>query len=100
MISSSAMSRLLVVQPDSVQADVLRVALRWRAAEDVVIAESLDDALFSIDKCVPDVVLLPPLISAALEDYLIAYLNAIPNADHVKILGLPRFERSGDAVEH
>jgi len=94
------MSRLLVVQPDSLQADVLREALQGRAAEDVVVAESLDDALFSIDKCVPDVILVPTLIAAALEDYLIAYLNAIPNADHVRILGLPRFERSGDPVEH
>jgi len=94
------MSRLLVVQPDSLQADVLREALQGRAPEDVVVAESLDDALFSIDKCVPDVILVPTLIAAALEDYLIAYLNAIPNADHVRILGLPRFERSGDPVEH
>src|SRR5262245_39607748 len=99
MISSSAMSRLLVVQPDSLQADLLREALQGRAGEDVVVAESLDDALSSIDQCVPDVVLVPTLIPAALEDYLIAYLNTIPNAGHVQILGLPRLERPGDPVE-
>lgn len=93
------MSRLLVVQPDSLQADALREALHGPAAEDVVVAESLDDALSSIDQCVPDVVLLPTLIPAAVENYLIAYLGTIPNAGHVRILGLPRFERSDNSVE-
>src|SRR5262245_2897206 len=93
------MSRLLVVQPDSVQAYALRDALHGLAAEDVVVTESLDEALSVIDQCVPDVLLLPTLIPAAVEDYLIAYLATIPSAGHVQILGLPRLERSGDPVE-
>lgn len=100
------MSRLLVVQPDSAQADALREALRRRMSEDVVVAESvddalssivaesLDDALSSIDQCVPDVVLLPTLLPSAVENYLIAYLGALPDAGHVQILGLPHLERS------
>lgn len=100
------MSRLLVVQPDSAQADSLREALRGCVSEDLVVAESLDDALSSIvagslddalssiDQCVPDVVLLPTLLPSAIEDYLIAYLGTIPNAGHVQILGLPHLERS------
>jgi hypothetical protein len=99
MSGPNCLSRLLVVQPDSLQADALREALHGLAAEDVVVAESLDDALSSIDQCVPDVVLLPTLIPATVENYLIAYLGTIPNAGHVQILGLPRLERSDDSVE-
>jgi CheY-like chemotaxis protein len=87
------MSRLLVVQPDAVQADALCDALHGRVSEDVVVAESLDDALSSIDQSVPDVVLLPTLLPGAVEDYLIAYLGTIPNAGHMQLLGLPRLER-------
>jgi CheY-like chemotaxis protein len=90
------MSRLLVVQPDSVQADALREALHGRVSEDVTVAESLDDALSSLDQSVPDVVLLPTLLPGAVEDYLIAYLGTIPNAGYVQILGLPRLERSDE----
>ena len=93
------MSWLLVVQPDSVQADALRETLRAHISEDVVVAESLDEALSLIDQRVPDVILLPPLIPVAVEDYLIAYLATIPGAGHIQILGLPRLERFNDAIQ-
>src|SRR5512132_1356944 len=93
------MSWLLVVQPDSVQVDALLEALRAYISEDVVVAESLEDALSSIDQRIPDVMLLPTLIPAATEDYLIAYLGTIPAARHVQILGLPRLECSDNSVE-
>ena len=93
------MSWILVVQPDSVQAHALRETLRAHISEDVVVAESLDEALSLIDQRVPDVILLPPLIPVALEDYLIAYLATIPGAGHMQILGLPRLERFNDAIQ-
>ena len=93
------MSWLLVVQPDAVQADVLREALRTHVSEDVVVADSLDDALFSIDQCIPDIVLLPALIPADVEDYVISYLGAIPGAKHVQILGIPVLECPEHSVE-
>ena len=92
------MSWLLVVQPDPVQAGVLREALRGQVSEDILIAESLDVALGALDQRIPDVILLPTLLPAAVEDYLIAYLGAIPSASHVQILGLPRLERSTEPV--
>jgi hypothetical protein len=86
------MSWLLALQPDLVQADALRAALPGHISEEVVVVDSLDAALSSIDQRLPDVVLLPTLISAAVEDYLLTYLGAIPGAGHVRILGLPHFE--------
>jgi hypothetical protein len=93
------MSWLLVVQPDAVQADVLREALRAHVSEDVVVAHSLDDALGSIDQCIPEIVLLSALIPADVEDYVISYLGAIPGAKHVQILGIPVLERSEHSVQ-
>jgi len=93
------MSCLLVVQPDPVQADALREALRAHITGEAVFADSVDDALSSIDRRVPDVVLLPHLIPVAAENYLTTYLGAIPGAGHVQILGLPRLERHDDPVQ-
>ena len=92
------MAALLVIQPDPAQADALRQALH-SLEDNLVIAESLDEALESIDRDLPDVILLPTLIPAAVEDYLLAYLAAIPGAGSVQILGLPRLERIATAVQ-
>jgi PilZ domain len=96
---TSVMSWLLVVQPDSVQADVLCEALRAHLSEDVVVADSLDSALSSIDQGVPDIVLLSAVIPAAVEDYLVTYLGTIPGARHVQILVIPVLEGGDDSVQ-
>jgi len=93
------MSRLLVVQPDSAQADALRSALNAHVSQDVIVAESLDDALSLIDERIPDVILLPTLTAGAVENYLIAYVGTIPGAGHVQILGLPFLEHAAHALQ-
>jgi hypothetical protein len=75
------------------QADLLRDALREHIAADVAVAQSLDEALDHIDHCLPDVILLPTLMPALVEDYLVAYLSTIPGAGHVQLLGVHRLER-------
>src|SRR4030095_15665354 len=95
---TSVMSWLLVVQPDSVQADLLCAALRAHLAEDVVFRDPLDSALSSIDQGVPDIVLLSAVIPAAVEDYLVTYLGIIPGARHVQILGITVLERSDNSA--
>jgi CheY-like chemotaxis protein len=84
------MSWILVAQPDPRQAAVLQEALRARVPADVVFVESLDEAFDWIDEAVPDVILLPMLTPAFVEDYLLAYLATRPNAGHVQILGIPQ----------
>ena len=91
------MSWLLVVQSDPVQADALRGTFRGNIANEVVVVESLDAALSLIDRRLPDVVLLPTLIPAAVEDYLLTYLGAIPDAGHVQIVRLPHLECSDNS---
>jgi len=84
---------LLVVQPNSIQAGVLREALRGHISNEVVVVASLDAALSVIDRRVPDLILLPLLMPAAVEDHLVAYLGTNPEARHVQIMGLPHLER-------
>ena len=93
------MSSLLVVQTDPAQAAALREAVRAYIATDVVVAESLDEALAWVDHALPDVILLPTLMPSLVEDYLVAYLAAMPGAGHVQILGVPHLERAEVAVE-
>lgn len=93
------MSRLLVVQPDPAQAEALRESVRAYIQADVAVAQSLEEALAWIDHCLPDVILLPTLMPALVEDYLVAYLATIPGAGHVQILGVPRLERAAVAVQ-
>jgi hypothetical protein len=92
-------SRLLVVQTDPAQAEALREAVRAYIATDVVVAESLDEALAWVDHALPDVILLPTLMPSLVEDYLVAYLATIPGAGHVQILGVPHLERAEVAVD-
>ena len=91
------MSWLLAVQPDPVQADALRGTFHGNITSEVVVVESLDAALSLIDRRLPDVVLLPTLIPAAVEDYLLTYLGAIPSAGHVQILRLPQIESADNS---
>jgi CheY-like chemotaxis protein len=93
------MPRLLVVRPGPVQVDVLGQALRSHISEDVVVAGSIDDALSSIDRDIPDVVLLPTLTPAAVEDYIVSYLRTNPDAGHVQILVIPWLELADRSVQ-
>lgn len=77
----------------------MREAVRAYIATDVVVAESLDEALAWVDHALPDVILLPTLMPSLVEDYLVAYLATIPGAGHVQILGVPHLERAEVAVE-
>jgi hypothetical protein len=83
------MSFLLVVQPDQEQAGALHEALRTRVTGEAVFVETLDDAFAWIEEAVPDVILLPTLTPAFVEDYLIAFLATLPGAGHVQIMGIP-----------
>lgn len=98
MIVPCSMSWLLVVQPDSIQADALREALHAHVSEGVVVSSSIADALALIDQGIPDVILLPTLVPPDVEDYLITYLGIVSGTGHVQILGLPRLERSDREV--
>jgi len=93
------MSWLLIVQPNSAQADLLREALRTNVSADVVVVDSIDSALSLIDEGIPDVVLLPDLIPADVEDYVISYLGTIPGAKHVQILGVPVLASPDNSVK-
>lgn len=89
-------ARILAVQTDSAQAARLVHALRERVNAEVLVVGTTDAALSVIDKHVPDVILLHALVLPAEEEYLIAYLRTLRNADHVQIITVPQLVSSSD----
>jgi CheY-like chemotaxis protein len=90
------LARILAVQTDSAQAARLVHALRERVNAEVVVVSTTDAALSVIDKHVPDVILLHALVPPTEEEYLIAYLRTLRNADHVQIITVPQLTSSSD----
>jgi hypothetical protein len=85
------MSLLLVIQPDT-QATALRDLLLDCVSGEVVVVDSIDLALSTIDQRMPDVILLPMLMAPAEEDHLMAYLGTIRGAAHVQTIRVPQLE--------
>jgi hypothetical protein len=86
------MPLLLAVQPNPGQLAALQEALREQVRGEMVVSDSIHAALTLIDQRLPDVIFLPPLMPVADEDYLMAYLGALPGAGHVQIIGMPLLE--------
>ena len=85
------MSLLLVIQPDR-QATALRDLLLECVPGELVVVDSIDLALSTIDQRMPDVILLPMLMAPAEEDHLMAYLGTIRGAAHVQTIRVPQLE--------
>ena len=85
------MSLLLVIQPDR-QATALRDLLLECVPGELVVVDSIDLALSTIDRRMPDVILLPMLMAPGDEDHLMAYLGTIRGAAHVQTIRVPQLE--------
>jgi hypothetical protein len=92
-------SDVLVVQPDSAQADILRDIFR-RVAAELVLVQSTREAMDAIAYRVPDLILLSTLLSSRDEDALMAHLRTLQGAQHLQTLTIPQFRSAADeAVE-
>ena len=78
------MSLVLVIEPNSVQADTLRHVPNPRADTDVVVVGSQDAAVTALDQRVPDLVLVGALLSSRDEDARVAHLRTLPDAGHLQ----------------
>ena len=90
------MSTVLVVKPDEVQADVLRRIFAKRVGADLVIVNSVNEAIDEISSRLPDLILLSTLLSPRDEDALIGRLRSLENASHLQTITIPQF-RTGPA---
>lgn len=87
------MSLVLAVEPDPLQAEILRQILRNQIGAELVLVDSKDTAIAAIDQRMPDLILLSALLSPRDEDGVIAYLRSLQHASHLQTLTIPQFRR-------
>jgi len=85
------MSLILAVEPDRRQAAHLTHVVRQRVGAELILAETTELALASIGNRVPDLILVPALLSPQDDAALAAALRVIATAAHVQMLTTPLF---------
>jgi hypothetical protein len=83
------MSIVLAIEPDHRQAAHLTAIVRHQVGADLVLAHTTEGALDAIGNRVPDLVLVPALLSPQDDAALAAALRVIAAAAHVKTLTIP-----------
>ena len=89
------MPLILAIEPDRRQAAQLKTLVRSRLGADLVLAETTELALEAIGDRVPDLVLVPALLSPQDDAALAAALRVIATAAHVQTLTIPVFAAPG-----
>ena len=90
------MSVVLVVEPDPVQAEVLRKAVRRIDAE-LLLVSTTGEAIAAMRRSVPDLVLVSALLSPRDEDALFAHLRTLEGLSHLQTLTIPQLRRGKDS---
>src|SRR5213596_702124 len=85
------MPLILAIEPDKRQAAQLKVLVRTRLRADLVLADTTELALEAIGDRIPDLVLVPALLSPEEDGALNAALRVIAAAAHVQTLTIPVF---------
>src|ERR1700726_2651501 len=80
---------ILAIEPDRRQAAHLAGVVRHRVAAELIIADTTEGALDAIGNRVPDMVLVPALLSPQDDAALAAALRVIAAAAHVRTLTIP-----------
>jgi len=83
------MAIILAIEPDRRQRDTLTVVVRQRVGAELILADTTEHALEAIGSRVPDLVLVPALLSPTDDAALAAALRVIAAAAHVRTLTIP-----------
>src|SRR5688500_8073307 len=83
------MALILAIEPDERQAAQLTDVINRRVSAELVLADSTERALIAIGDRVPDLVLIPMLLSPQEDAALAGALRAIATAGRVQMLTIP-----------
>jgi hypothetical protein len=86
-----SMPIILAIEPDRRQAAHVSAVVRHRVGAELILAETTEGALDAIGSRVPDLVLVPALLSPQDDAALAAALRVIAAAAHVRTLTIPVF---------
>ena len=85
--NNGSTSLALAVEPDASQAEAL---VRMLGASLTVVA-SVEDGLVALNECIPDVILVSPLLAPQDEEQIVSRVAALGSAaSHVQLLTIPR----------
>jgi hypothetical protein len=91
------MPLILAIEPDRRQAAHITQIVRQRVGAELILAETTELALAQIGNRVPDLILVPPLLSPTDDAALAAALRVIASAAHVQMLTTPLFASAAPA---
>src|SRR4051794_17143177 len=83
------MPLILAIEPDRRQAAQLSVVVRKRVHAELILVETTEQALDAIGNRMPDLVLVPALLSPQDDAAIAAALRVIAAAAHVQLLTIP-----------
>src|SRR6185295_19779248 len=92
------MQLILAIEPDRRQAAQLSVVVRKRVHAELILVETTERALDAIDNRMPDLVLVPALLSPQDDAALAAALRVIAAAARVQMLTIPVLGTARPAV--
>src|SRR4030088_2743982 len=84
-----SMPIILAIEPDRRQAAHVSAVVRHRVGAELILADTTEGALDAIGSRVPDLVLVPALLSPQDDASLAAALRVIAAAAHVRTLTIP-----------
>jgi hypothetical protein len=90
------MAIILAIEPDRRQAAHVSVIVRQRVGAELILADTTEAALDAIGSRVPDLVLVPALLSPQDDAALNAALRVIAAAAHVRTLSIPVFANTAE----
>jgi len=93
------MSIILAIEPDRRQAAHVSAIVRHRVRAELILADTTEGALDAIGSQVPDLVLVPALLSPQDDAALNAALRVIAAAAHVRTLTIPVFANNIERAE-
>src|SRR6266478_1907719 len=91
------MSVVLVVEPDSAQAEVIRKAMR-RVDAELMMVSTAEAAINAMEQSAPDLVLVSALLPPRAEDALFAYLRSLEGQSHLQTLTIPQLRRGKESA--
>lgn len=90
------MSYILAIEPDPRQAAALKNVARERVGAELTLVETNVAAIASINRRLPDLILVTTLFSPREEEELIAHLRTLEGAEHLQTLTIPLLATDDD----
>jgi hypothetical protein len=91
-------SYILAIESDPRQAAALKRVAKERVGAELTVVDTKDAAISSVERRLPDLILVTALFSPREEGELIAHLRTLTGAEHLQTLTIPLLATTGDGA--